>query len=132
MPVLSLPVRMNRLMILATMLLIVGCRNTGRVACPPPAASYALRLGGRVTISLASNPSTGYAWAWENRGRVTIIDSSGWSFHPNRPGLPGSGGCETWTFTAKTLGADSLRMVYRREWEPGSALQTRVVGIRVH
>lgn len=88
-------------------------------------------MGGRISISLASNPSTGFAWAWENRDKVTNIDSIGRSFHSNRPGLPGSGGCETWTFTAKALGTDSLRMVYRREWEPGSALQTRVVGIRV-
>jgi inhibitor of cysteine peptidase len=132
MPILSLPVRMTRLTTLATLLLIGGNRNTGKVACPPPAASYALRLGARITISLPSNPSTGYAWAWENRGKVTTIDSSGWSFRSDRPGMPGSGGCETWIFRAKARGTDTLRMVYRRKWEPGSALQTRIVGIRVH
>jgi predicted secreted protein len=131
MSICSLPVHFTRWMPLATLFIIGGCRSAGRVACPTPAASYELRLGEKMSISLASNPSTGYAWAWENRGNVTHIDSIGWSFRPNRPLMPGSGGCETWTFTAKALGTDSLRMVYRRPWEAGSALQTRVVTIRV-
>lgn len=132
MPIRRLPVRFNRVMTFAIPLIMGGCRNTGRVACPPPAASYAIRLGGKVAISLPSNPSTGYAWVWENRGEVSTIDSVGWSFRPDRPVMPGSGGCETWTFIAKHLGTDTLRMVYRRPWEPGNGLQTRVFGIRVH
>ena len=128
---LSLPGRIARIMPLTTLLLVAGCRKSGREDCPPPAASYDLQVGEKLSISLASNPSTGYAWAWENRGRVLAVDSAGWSFRSNRPGMPGSGGCETWTFIAKAPGTDSLRMVYRREWEPGSILETRVVGIRV-
>lgn len=127
----SLPGRIARLISLFALLCFGGCRKSTRELCPVPAASYVLRLGEQLSIRLASNPSTGYAWAWENRGRMVVVDSSGWSYSANRPGIPGGVGCETWTFTAKAPGTDSLRMAYRRLWEPGSGIETRVIAIRV-
>jgi len=118
--------------IFAALIVLASCDKPARDTCPEPEPAYAIPLGEKLSFCLPSNPSTGYAWAWENRGKVTTIDSSSWSFRSDRPGMPGSGGCETWIFRAKARGTDSLRMVYRRKWEPGSALQTRIVGIRVH
>ena len=118
-------------MTLSAMFLPACLRKSPHTSCPEPEASYRIRKGGSVSFCLVSNPSTGYTWEWANREAVRCVGAGDRSYRPDRPGVPGSGGCETWTFSGLRRGADSLRMVYRRSWEPDSVQQSRVIRIRV-
>lgn len=79
-----------------------------------------LAPGQDLTITLESNPSTGYRW------EVVQIDESilqqvGEAQYapsdPNQPPLPGQGGRETLRFKAVGTGRTTLQLAYRRAWE---------------
>ena len=81
-----------------------------------------LELGQMLTVTLDSNPSTGYRWEWvENQG--SILEQIGEAeFKPSETGEPplvGAGGWEIFRFTAVSAGQMTLRLVYRRPWEEG-------------
>jgi predicted secreted protein len=71
-----------------------------------------LRQGQTVSVVLASNHSTGFAWAVTNPTAGVIV--------PEGKGLyavkSGSRGTETWRFLAMKPGRQTIRMEYRREW----------------
>ena len=82
----------------------------------------ALVLGQMLTVTLESNPSTGYRWEWvEDQG--SILEQIGEAeFKPSETGEPplvGAGGWEIFRFTAVSTGQMTLRLVYRRPWEEG-------------
>jgi len=118
--------------IFAALIVLASCDKPARDTCPEPEPAYAIPLGEKLSFCLSSNPSTGYAWAWTNRRAARAVDTSGWSFRSDEPGVPGAGGRETWTFTARNRGTDSIRMEYRREGEPNTTVQTRTVVLRVN
>jgi len=83
-------------------------------ACP-----VHLKVGQNLTLSLPSNPSTGYRWA--------IQDSAGGVLHrmgrevysnPNNDAVVGSAGVSTWRFQAFTSGTGRLRLTSQQPWEP--------------
>lgn len=90
-----------------------------------------VKLGRTATVSLASNPSTGYSWAWTNRAEVKHVDTTAWSFDSDRPGVPGAGGRERWTFKGLSKGSDTVRLAYRRPWEKVAAVKDTAIVIRV-
>ena len=90
-----------------------------------------VKVGRKATVSLASNPSTGYSWAWTNRADVRHVDTAGWTFDSDRPGVPGAGGRELWTFKGLSKGSDTVRLAYRRPWEKVAAVKDTAIVIRV-
>ena len=84
-------------------------------------------VGLEFTVSLSSNPSTGYRWTL-----LTDPDEPFFliaqSYVPPRRQLPGSGGTQEWTFSVP-LGTESgqytLEFLYKRPWEGPSANQSR-------
>lgn len=90
-----------------------------------------VRVGGTVAVSLASNPSTGYRWEWSNRPSARHVDTSGWSFDAERPGVPGAGGKERWIFKGILKGMDTVRLEYKRPWEKVPAVRDTAIVIRV-
>ena len=62
-----------------------------------------LHVGQPLTVSLPSNPTTGYRWA--------IQDSAGGV-------LRSLGGQSTWRFQAIAAGNGRLRLTYQQPWEP--------------
>jgi inhibitor of cysteine peptidase len=90
-----------------------------------------VRVGRSVTVSLASNPSTGYGWAWTNRADVRHVDTTGRSFDSEKPGVPGAGGRERWTFKGLSKGSDTVRLEYRRPWEKVAPVMDTTIVIRV-
>lgn len=84
-------------------------------------------LGGRFTIDLPANPTTGYDWQVafppervRLEGREHVRDSD----------RIGAGGKTTFTFRALSVGEATLRFRYLRVWE-GTPIEERVVTVRV-
>ena len=74
------------------------------------------------TVTLESNPSTGYRWEWVDH-QDSIVEQIGQAqFKPRETGDPplvGAGGWESFDFKAVHQGQMTLKLVYRRPWEEG-------------
>ncbi|HNU31744.1 MAG TPA: protease inhibitor I42 family protein [Sedimentisphaerales bacterium] len=79
-------------------------------------------LGQVFTVTLESNPSTGYRWEWVDH-QDSIVEQMGEAqFKPRETGDPplvGAGGWESFDFKAVHPGQMTLKLVYRRPWEEG-------------
>ena len=79
-------------------------------------------LGQIFTVTLESNPSTGYRWEWVDH-QDSIVEQIGEAqFKPRETGDPplvGAGGWESFDFKAVHPGQMTLKLVYRRPWEEG-------------
>ncbi|MBN1302895.1 MAG: protease inhibitor I42 family protein [Anaerolineales bacterium] len=93
-----------------------------------------LHRGETVTVSLDSNPTTGYGWTvreidssiLEQQGDVTYTQS------PAAEGQVGVGGKEAYRFEAVGKGQTTLVLEYQRSWEAGVApLQTYTLTVLV-
>ena len=67
------------------------------------------------TISLESNPTTGYQWI--PIFNTSIINLISHRFQPSTTKLIGSPGTEIFKFKAINYGTQSLKMFYKRSWE---------------
>ena len=107
---------------------------SGLLACSPGAPEelsvditssgkeVALDAGGTLTITLDSNPTTGYSWN-ENAdiSDKTIAQQTGHKYQPPASSALGAGGKEIWTFKALKSGTSTISMGYRRPFEKGIA-----------
>ena len=89
-----------------------------------------VEVGQIFTISLESNPTTGYKWnATYDTDFVELVD------HKYVPAaqtgvMLGAGGTEIYRFRAIRRGITRVRMSYKREWEEGTAkTETRTIKI---
>lgn len=74
------------------------------------------------TVTLCSNPSTGFQWESATIGDGTVLeqlDHRTASPDSDSPSPPGSPGQETWTFKALSKGETTVSMDYSRPWEEG-------------
>lgn len=85
-------------------------------------------------VSLASNPSTGYAWkvTQMNKRLVTLLKTT---TAASRTGLIGAPGQQIFWFRAtpqafkQAVGATSIAFAYARPWEKQPAAETKVVKV---
>ena len=112
---------------------IMAVISLGLFACSPepaPPASaecaYAwnqtteVAVGGTLTVTLESNPTTGFEWALVGITDETVLEEEGHAFvAPEAEAPPGTGGEEIWTFKALKEGKSTIGMEYRRPWEEG-------------
>jgi inhibitor of cysteine peptidase len=77
--------------------------------------------GGVLTVSLGSNPTTGFSWTETAQiGDPTVLQQSESNFlPPENEGLVGASGTQVWTFTALKKGTSTISMEYGRPWEGG-------------
>ena len=77
--------------------------------------------GGVLTISLGSNPSTGFSWTEDALiGNPAVVQQTASEFvAPETQGLVGASGSQVWTFKALQTGTTTLSMEYGRPWEGG-------------
>jgi inhibitor of cysteine peptidase len=74
--------------------------------------------GHEFTITLQSNPGTGYQWTPTfNR---TILNLVSHEYKPASTKLLGSPGTDVFTFKAINHGTDTVKMIYKRSWEKES------------
>ena len=78
-----------------------------------------LQTGQNLTLTLPSNPSTGYRWLLQNPA-ASILRSLGPEVysHPEDAGIVGSAGQSTWRFQALAAGEGHLLLVYQQPWAP--------------
>lgn len=78
-----------------------------------------LPMGGILTVKLASNPTTGYQWSILPGTDSDVLLYLDDSYTPalTAPGVAGSGGTESWVFSAIAPGTTTLNLVYIRNFE---------------
>jgi inhibitor of cysteine peptidase len=80
--------------------------------------SIELKVGDKVELTLASNPTTGYDWEWTSKDGSVLTQLGDPAFvQEGEEGLVGAGGKTTYTFEATATGEMKLKLVYHRAWE---------------
>ncbi|MCO7572050.1 protease inhibitor I42 family protein [Pseudomonas protegens] len=81
-----------------------------------------LHNGQTLTLTLPSNPTTGYRWAIQDSagGILRKVSPEVYS-NPEDTGLVGSGGQSTWRFQAFATGQGRLLLTYQQPWAPEEA-----------
>jgi len=76
-----------------------------------------LQVGQALTLTLPSNPSTGYRWRVENPAS-NVLRSLGPEVYsaPEAEDLVGSAGVSTWRYRASSSGDAQLVLVYQQPW----------------
>jgi predicted secreted protein len=90
-------------------------QNVGREVAVP--------VDGSLTVTLCSNPTTGFRWESARIGDQTVLEETSHKFVPPQEGktppAPGTAGREVWTFRAIRRGKSTVAMDYSRPWEGG-------------
>lgn len=83
-------------------------------------ASVKLRSGGKLVISLESNPSTGFAWVIAEPTPAALESQGDPEYLPPGGATPavGAAGTEVFTFKAASAATAELTLEYRRGFEP--------------
>ena len=81
------------------------------------AIPIAVRTKSQFTITLPSNPTTGYKWRLANRLDAGILKCLGSKYNAPTGNLVGQGGTETWNFQAVGKGKATITLEYARPWE---------------
>ena len=84
----------------------------------------AVAVGDSFTVTLCSNPTTGFEWESAHISDQTVLKQVDHEFIPpedlgDRPPPPGSPGEEVWTFKAFKKGTSTISIEYSRPWEGG-------------
>ncbi|MFW6126174.1 MAG: protease inhibitor I42 family protein [Chloroflexota bacterium] len=82
----------------------------------PVTEIFSVDAGETFTISLESNPSTGYGWTAHFDGQMLELVAVDYEASSE---LIGAGGIETFEFGALQEGDTTIVMVYERTWEEG-------------
>jgi inhibitor of cysteine peptidase len=81
--------------------------------------SLSVKRGAVFTITLRSNPTTGYSWKISKISDPLVIKSISSKYIPDKTdhGICGSGGREIWKFKANKCGKAFIEFSYQRPWE---------------
>lgn len=90
--------------------------------------------GKQFSITLDSNPTTGYHWELVDLPNEDVVKLVGNAYRgPEATKLLGAGGKEIWTFKAVGRGEATIRMKYVRPWEKGAPPEkTAEFAVTVH
>lgn len=83
-----------------------------------------VKVGDEVTMTLCSNPTTGYQWSeGADISDVGIVDQVGHEYvapdEGDQPPVAGAAGEEVWRFTALAAGKSSISVEYSQAWDGG-------------
>ncbi len=97
--------------------------------------SFTMKTGETIEISIAGNPTTGYAWTPAlDEGGVTLLEQVGepvYTPDQTESDVVGSGGVYTFTFKAVAGGEAAVKLVYSRAWESVEPLETYEVTVTI-
>ncbi|MBA7618826.1 hypothetical protein ES703_26158 [subsurface metagenome] len=118
-------------LLLVGTLLFVGCSSEGPT--PPPTVNIPIEqfqnqphidvvmycaVGRELTVTLGSNPTTGYQWTEEAVIRDDdIIEQTSRKFVPPETDKIGASGKEVWVFRGLKEGTTTILLIYSRSWE---------------
>lgn len=118
-----------------TAVMLAACSNSVVELRDDSGSALSLHLDDVVTITLRSNPSTGYRWdrlpdqAGDEAGVITQRGDVQFTADSDVPGAPGE---DRFEFKAEKVGATTLRLAYHRPFETdATALRTFEVQINV-
>jgi len=130
--------KLMRTMVVMTFFLILalfsGCGTNGiSLTEADNGRQFTLQTGDTLTVSLASNPTTGYGWQVLEIQDAILIQKGEPEFKQatNSEGLVGAGGIETLRFEAVGSGKTSLKLGYMRPWESVPPTETFEITIDV-
>ncbi len=83
----------------------------------PKAGLIQANVGEPFTITLPSNPSTGYTWTFDYDYVLIKAEQAEFEQTPARSIRIGSGGSSVFIFTPIAPGKTTIRFVYKRPWE---------------
>ena len=97
-----------------------GCLPTPPTPPDPPAPTPAIEAvaGQPFSITLDSNPTTGYSWALALPLDTNVVELLQHTYQRAGAGRMGAGGTEIWTFEPHCVGFTTIVLKYRRPWEP--------------
>ncbi len=86
---------------------------------PDDGASLTLAPGHTVTITLTSNPTTGFEWKVAELDEAILEQVGKAAYESSDPGgtRAGAGGKTTFRFKAVKNGETALKLIYHRPWE---------------
>lgn len=86
-------------------------------ASPKSAIPISVCEGCQFSITLPSNPTTGYMWRLNNQPDITIVKHIDNVYNAPKVTMPGAGGEEVWTFQGLKKGTAQIVLEYARPWE---------------
>jgi predicted secreted protein len=128
------------------MLLALGCAPAARTDIPVTVTcdqfskqaniiqDISVKMGSRVTLSLCSNPTTGFQWSEKAQiGNPQVLEQKSYKFEaPASTGMVGVPGNAVWTLEAMGLGTSTVYLEYSRNWQGGEkAVQTFKLNVTV-
>lgn len=90
-----------------------------------PAEMIKARAGRHFTITIPTNPTTGYQWQLARPLNDKMIQFVSSEYSADNTGAVGSGGKEIWTFRALRAGRSAIALKYVRTWEKDAAPEIR-------
>ncbi|MCY1285488.1 Chagasin family peptidase inhibitor I42 [compost metagenome] len=121
-----------RLLLPAGLALLAACaQNPANVDIEPdaqkPCKPIALHVGQTLTLTLPSNPTTGFRWQVQDAA-PSVLRSLGPEVYstPEDAGMVGGAGQSSWRFLANLAGEGRLLLTYQRPWETDVAPEKRV------
>jgi len=76
--------------------------------------------GGTLTVTLCSNPTTGFEWESARISDQAVLQEVDHRFEsPETENIVGAAGKDVWTFKALKKGMSTVSMEYSRPWEGG-------------
>jgi inhibitor of cysteine peptidase len=112
---------------LLVMALFSSCGNSvTRITDVDNGNQITVKSGEVITLTLESNPTTGYSWQIMDIDNVILVQDGDSEFTQasNSEGLVGACGMETFRFEAIGVGEATLELGYMRPWESVQPLET--------
>ena len=107
--------------------LFSGCGTHGtQITDADNGKQIIVKPGDVVTLTLVSNPTTGYSWQVMDVDKAILVQNGEPEYKqsPGSEGLVGAGGTETFQFKVVGNGETSLNLGYMRPWESVPPIQT--------
>lgn len=128
---------MRTLVVTSFFLMLVSFSSCGARGVAVTAADnggeVALKPGETLTITLESNPTTGYSWQVMEINSTVLLQQGEPEYEqsPNSEGLVGAGGMERFRFEALAPGETTLVLGYMRPWESVQPIETYSIQVVV-
>jgi inhibitor of cysteine peptidase len=112
--------------------LFSGCGARGtQVTDADNGKQITIQPGQVVTVTLESNPTTGYSWQVMEIDNAILVQEGDPEYKQasGTGGLVGAGGTETFRFKAIAAGETTLSLGYARPWESVPPIQTFTIQV---
>lgn len=114
--------------------LFSGCGTNGtRITTVDNGKQITLQSGDVTTLTLESNPTTGYSWQVLAIDNAVLVQEGDPEYKgaSDSDGVVGAGGTETFRFKAVGAGRTTLELDYMRPWEDVPPVETFSVQVVV-